>query len=234
MTGATVLVVDDDPAIVRMIGRSLRARGYRVEDAASGAEFASAFARSHPDVVLLDLLLPDADGIDIVARLRSHSDVPIIVLSALGDEPRKVRALDLGADDYLTKPFGMDELLARIRVALRRASDHPASTILRAGSLALDLETRVLHVGNLPVRVTPREFEVLRALMEHPGRILTHRQLLARAWGAEYVDDNHVLRTLVHQLRTKLNAAAPGSGQHLVNEPGIGYRIAHGSDAAPT
>lgn len=225
MSGANVLVVDDDPAILRMIRRSLEARGYDVEGAASGAEFEAALRRLHPDVILLDLVLPDADGIDLVTGVRKHSAVPIIVLSAMGDEPRKVRALDEGADDYLTKPFGMDELLARIRVALRRASDSAVSTFLRAGPLSLDLETRHLTAGESLVRITPLEFEVLRMLMEHPGRVITHRQLLARAWGAEYVDDNHVLRTLVHQLRQKLNAASPGTADHLITEAGIGYRV---------
>jgi two-component system KDP operon response regulator KdpE len=223
--GARVLVVDDDPAIVRMVTRSLGARGYAVEGAASGAEMKTAMARTRPDVVLLDLALPDADGIELCASIREHSAVPVIILSALSEEARKVRALDEGADDYLTKPFGIEELMARIRVVLRRNAENAVGATLVSGSLALDLETRELRVGGHPLRVTPREFGVLRLLLAHPGRVLTHRHLLSEVWGMEYIDDNHVLRTLVHQLRHKLNAVDAGAGEQIVTEPGVGYRF---------
>jgi two-component system, OmpR family, KDP operon response regulator KdpE len=179
----------------------------------------------HPDVVLLDLVLPDLDGIAVTRAVRARSEVPIILLSAVGDERSKVAALDEGADDYLTKPFGMEELLARVRVALRRRAGDSREPVLRSGPIAMDLATRAVTVGGAAVHLTPKEFELCRLLLRQEGRVLTQRYILAEVWGPEYVDDGHILRTFVHQLRTKLEAAQAGAGTLIVNDPGVGYRL---------
>ncbi len=176
-------------------------------------------------MLLLDLVLPDADGTEVCRRVRTSStQLPIIVLSALSDDGRKVAALDNGADDYVVKPFSMAELQARIRAAIRRSSG-VSTTLLEAGPINLDLLTRQVLVGQSPIRLTPTEFELLRLLMAHPGRVFTQRHLLAAVWGPSYQDDSHILRTFIHQLRTKLSAAAPNAGAMIVNDPGVGYRL---------
>ena len=224
--GARVLLVDDDPAILRAVHRYLEANDFDVETLAAAAGLGAAIARHRPDALLLDLVLPDGDGTEICRELRARGfEAPIIVLSAVGDEQQKVRALEEGADDYLTKPFGMAELIARLRVALRRSAGLAREPVLKAGPLALDLASRELTVDGTAVRLTPKEFELLRLLLTHQGRLLTQRHILAQVWGAEYVDDTHILRTLVHQLRRKLAAASPAAGAMIVNDPGVGYRI---------
>ncbi|MGE3075849.1 MAG: response regulator [Dehalococcoidia bacterium] len=224
MKGARILLVDDDPAILRVVRRALEASGYDIEalDRADGVvERAAAW---NPDVVLLDLVLPDGSGIDLIPGLRSGR-ASIIVLSAVGDDRKKVGALDAGADDYLTKPFSVEELLARVRVALRHQAHAEVEPILSLGPIRLDLASRVVTVADEPVRLTPKEFELLRILALNVGRVLTQRMLLAQVWGPEYVDDAHILRTFIYQLRSKLDAARPGAGAMIVTDPAVGYRL---------
>ncbi|MGH2607647.1 MAG: response regulator transcription factor [Tepidiformaceae bacterium] len=226
MSGARILVVDDDPAILRVVHRYLEASGFTAFTLAGASGVVAAVERNRPDALLLDLVLPDGDGIDLCRQLRAAGYVlPIIVLSAVGDEQRKVEALEEGADDYLTKPFGMAELIARVRVALRRSAGLSREPLLRAGPLTLDLASREFLVGGTPVHLTPKEFDLIRLLLAHQGRVLTTRQLLAQVWGAEYVDDTHILRTLVHQLRRKVADVLPDAAGIIANDPGVGYRL---------
>jgi len=224
MSGARVLVVDDDAAILRAVQRGLQGAGFDVRGVESAQALREIFARWKADVIVLDLLLPDGDGADICREIRRESDVPIIVLSAVGDDARKVEALDAGADDYVVKPFSVPELQARVRAAIRRGAGQ-TSTVLVAGPLRLDLASRRLDVGGQPVHLTPTEFELLRLLMGQPSRVYTQRHLLSSVWGPEFQDDTHILRTFIHQLRTKLSAASQGAGALIVNDPGVGYRI---------
>jgi two-component system KDP operon response regulator KdpE len=224
MTGPRLLVIDDDPAILLAVRRGLEGHGYRVDQLSEGAAVLETIRRAHPDVVLLDLVLPDADGIDLCRAIRAESTVPIIVLSALGDDAGKVRALDQGADDYVVKPFSMAELEARIRAALRRTNTSGAA-LLTAGSIALDVTKRRVSVLGEDVHLTPREYDLLRMLLSEPGRVLTQRLLLSAIWGPEYQDDTHILRTFIHQLRAKLSAIDPGAAALIVNDPGVGYRV---------
>lgn len=226
MTGARVLVVDDDPAILRAVRRSLEASGLRVEALEGGSRFRATVHDFRPEVILLDLVLPDADGVELCKELRGYgSDVPVIVLSAVGDERRKIEALDAGADDYVTKPFSMDEVKARLRVALRRSARQAADTAIEAGPVRIDLLAHTVTVEGVPVRLTPREFELCRLLVVNQGRVLTQRQILAAVWGAEYVEENHILRTFIHQLRGKLGAISAEAAAMVVNDPGVGYRF---------
>ena len=225
MSGARVLLVDDDPAILRSVGRALEARAYSVRSLSAGRDVLRVVQEFEPEVVLLDLLLPDTDGITLCRQIRASNPVPILLLSAVGDDARKVEALDEGADDYLTKPFSMDELLARIRVLLRRAAGAAGGTVLAAGPLRLDVNSHALTVDGQPVHLTPREFELCRLLLQEQGRVLTQRGILGRVWGPEYVDDGHILRTFVHQLRAKIGAVAPEAAALIKNDPGVGYRI---------
>jgi two-component system KDP operon response regulator KdpE len=221
-----VLIVEDEAPMRRFLRAALTARSFRVTEAASAREGVIAITASKPDVVLLDLGLPDADGIDVTRELRGWTDVPIIVLSARGRETDKVQALDAGADDYLTKPFGVDELLARIRVALRRASRSPGavSSIVEAGRLRVDLEKREVTIGDRAIRLTPIEYRILVCLARHPGRVLTHRQLVKEVWsGATGVEAHHV-RVHMAELRKKLEDD-PARPKILITEPGVGYRL---------
>lgn len=228
--GARILVVDDEPIILRTVRANLRGHGFRVETAESGRDALSTIERFRPDVLLLDLGLPDVDGLQVIQALREQVGPPIIVLSARGDERDKVRALDLGADDYLTKPFGVDELLARVRVALRHAARVTQGTeaFITVGALRLDLERRRVLVGNQDVHLTPTEYGMLLALAQHPDRVLTDRMLLQRVWGVSYGEEAHYLHVYAARLRKKLGAAA----HHLVTEPGVGYRLV--TTAPPT
>lgn len=220
--GARVLVVDDEPAILRTVSASLRGYGFRVEVAECAAEALERFGRFRPDVVLLDLMLPDQHGREVIRALRAHSAVPIIVLSARGDEAEKVAALEQGADDYLTKPFGVRELLARIRVALRHAAHLTGpAPVIRAGEMVIDLERRRVTVGGEEVRLTPTEYDFLKALASHPNRVLTDRMLLRQVWGDAYGAGPHYLHVYAARLRRKLGPAA----RRLVTEPGVGYRL---------
>ncbi|MFN8618929.1 MAG: response regulator transcription factor [Dehalococcoidia bacterium] len=224
MSGARILVVDDDPAILKAVNKGLSGAGFDVTGVSTARDVLREYQRVRPDVVVLDLVLPDGDGISVCAEIRKLGATPVIVLSAIGDDERKVEALNTGADDYLVKPFSMAELQARINVAIRRSTPQ-ASTRLAFDVIELDLLSRKVTAGGVEVRLTPTEFELLRLLLSYPGRVFTQRHLLATVWGPEYQDDAHILRTFVHQLRAKLSAAAPGSGALIVNDPGIGYRI---------
>jgi two-component system KDP operon response regulator KdpE len=221
-----VLLVEDEAPMRRFLRAALTARSFRVAEAATAREGIVAITASRPDVVLLDLGLPDADGIDVTRGLREWTDVPIIVLSARGRESDKVQALDAGADDYLTKPFGVDELLARMRVALRRSSRSggPASSVVETGTLRVDLDKREVTSGGRPVRLTPIEYRLLVCLARHPGRVLTHGQLVKEVWsGASGVEAHHV-RVHMAELRKKIEED-PARPKILITEPGVGYRL---------
>jgi two-component system, OmpR family, KDP operon response regulator KdpE len=224
--GARVLVVDDEPEILRALRTNLAAHGYDVLVATTAEEAEAAFSARQADLLLLDLGLPDLDGVELIERIRAYSATPIIVLTARGAERDKVRALDLGADDYLTKPFGMDELLARVRVALRHAA-HPSSgaaPVFRCGSLAVDLERRQVTVDGREVKLTPTEYALLRTFITHPDKVLTRRMLLQEVWGPEYGAEGHYLHVYVASLRRKLEAD-PQRPRYLLTEPGVGYRF---------
>ena len=223
--GAKILVVDDEPAILRALSTALRAREYRVLTAPSGQEALDTAALETPDLVVLDLGLGDIDGVEVCRRIREWSDVPIVVLSAEGAEQRKVAALVEGADDYVTKPFSMPELLARIRVALRhRARGTPVdAAVLEVGDLRVDVSHRLVTVGDRAVDLTPKEFAFLALLARWPGRVLTHRAILQEVWGPEYGTESQYLRVYASQLRKKL--ADDPARPRLVTEPGVGYRL---------
>jgi two-component system KDP operon response regulator KdpE len=223
MSGERVLVIDDEPQIRRALRTALAAHGYEVEIAADGATGLEAIATWAPDAVILDLVMPKIDGFEVLRQTRTWSDVPVIVLSARGQEPDKVAALDQGADDYLTKPFGMAELLARLRVALRRARV-PSPPRLRAGGVTIDLERRLVLRGEEEVHLTPTEFDLLRVLASEVGKVLTHRQILERVWGGYAAENSPQLRVYINYLRRKLERD-PTHPQIIVTEPGVGYRL---------
>jgi two-component system KDP operon response regulator KdpE len=227
MSGEIVLVVDDEPAIQRILSTGLEARGYRVLVAPTGQAALDHAALSTPAVVVLDLGLPDIDGVEVCRRLRQWSDVPIIVLSAEGSDHRKVLALDEGADDYVTKPFSMPELLARVRVAVRhrqrRRTQTPEDPVLVVGDLVVDLAHHQVTVGGRHLELTPKEFGFLALLARHPGRVLTHRTILQEVWGPEYGTESQYLRVYASQLRKKLQDDP--DRPRLVTAPGVGYRL---------
>jgi two-component system, OmpR family, KDP operon response regulator KdpE len=220
-----VLVVDDEIEIRRALSRALSAREYVVETAADGLEAVELAESFHPDLVVLDLNLPKLDGLEVARRIRGASPVPILVLSVREDESDKVAALDLGADDYLTKPFGIDELLARVRALLRRAEGPETGTDLRyvLGEVEMDLQQRRVVRDGEDVRLTRTEWSLLDAFARHPGKLLTHRWLLERVWGEGYTEDVDILRVFVSQLRKKIEPD-PRRPQAIVTEPGVGYR----------
>jgi two-component system, OmpR family, KDP operon response regulator KdpE len=222
-----VLLIEDDPAIRRFLRAVLPAKGHRLAEAATAADGLDKAARERPDVIVLDLGLPDRDGLEVLKELREWTRLPVIVLSARQQEGDKVTALDLGADDYLTKPFGIAELLARLRVALRHAalSDGAAPPpVFEVGELRVDLARRQVFVGDVEVHLTPIEYKLLALLVKHAGKVLTHRQLLREVWGPEYGDESHYLRVYMAQLRRKIEreSARP---RYLRTEPGVGYRL---------
>jgi two-component system KDP operon response regulator KdpE len=228
-SGATVLVIEDDAEQRAVLIRTLRARGYQPVEAVDGRTAVERWEARRPDVVLLDLGLPDVEGIRLVRRIRSEAATPIVILSARYDERQKVEALDAGADDYLTKPFGVDELVARLRVALRHGAGRSPSdeALLVAGPLVLDIERHAVTVDGEGVELTPREFEILRVLMANPGRLVTKAKLLRAVWGEAYKDEDSYVYVYVSQLRRKL-ADADSSGRLaglIVTEPGVGYRV---------
>lgn len=224
--GARILIVDDEPNILGTVAPLLRARGYEVFTAMSGRAGLESVDRDKPDLVVLDLGLPDIDGVEVCRQIRETMSVPILVLSARGAEGDKVGALDAGADDYVTKPFGAEELLARIRASLRRVeSPSPASEPIVRGDLVIDRERfRVARDGE-EVRLTPKEFELLTFLAQHPGRVLTHRTILKAIWGPNAVDQPEHLRVLVGALRKKIEPN-PSSPKYILTEPWVGYRFA--------
>ena len=227
--GARLLLIEDDLDLRASIAASLVARGYTVREAGTARDGLNAWAANRPDLVLLDLGLPDADGLDLITRIRRESMTPILILSARHQERDRVEALDVGADDYLTKPFGVTELLARIRALLRRAGGPNADQVgsVAIGSLVLDVARHTVTVGGVRVDLTPREFEVLKVLVAHAGRLVTHGRLLRAVWGTAYSEESHYAHVYVSQIRRKLAAADPtGSARGLiVAEPGVGYRI---------
>jgi two-component system, OmpR family, KDP operon response regulator KdpE len=221
-----VLVVDDEPAILRAVGAGLGARGYRVVSVPTAHEALGAAATQSPDAVILDLGLPDLDGVEVCRRVREWSDTPIIVLTVEGAEDRKVTALDAGADDYVTKPFSMPELLARVRAALRhhaRRDDSEERSVLEVGDLRVDLARHTVTAGGGTIELTPKEFDFLALLARHPGRVLTHRTILQEVWGPEYGTETQYLRVYASQLRKKLSDDP--TTPRLVTEPGVGYRL---------
>jgi two-component system, OmpR family, KDP operon response regulator KdpE len=222
-----ILLVDDEVSIQRAMAPLLRSRGYAVAAAGSGREALEAFERERPDLVILDLGLPDVDGIDVCRQIRDRADTPILILSARGAEKEKVAALDQGADDYVTKPFGPDELVARVRAALRRSLGREASLHgqLVRGDLTIDFDRHRVQRGDAEVRLTPKEFELLTLLATHAGRVLTHRSILKAIWGIHSVDQPEHLRVLMGQLRRKIEPD-PAHPQYLITEPWVGYRFA--------
>lgn len=223
MSDKRVLVVDDEPQILRALRTSLRAAGYQVASAASAEAALAAVALQPPEAVILDLILPDGTGTQVCQELRKWSSVPVIVLSAVGEEREKVTALDAGADDYITKPVGIDELLARLRAALRRVSPS-IEPLVRLGELEIDLEQRELRVAGKPVHLTPHQFDLLRVMARHPGKLLTHRMLLREVWGPGYGSESSLLRVHVAQLRRRIEPD-PARPRYLLTEPGAGYRL---------
>ena len=222
-----VLIVEDEVSMVRLLKAALGSQGFRVVEATSGQEALRQAATRAPDVIVLDLGLPDLDGLEVTRRLREWTPVPIIVVSARGQESDKIKALDAGADDYVTKPFAVGELLARMRVALRhaaRSAAEPGDTTVRVGELSVDRLRRQVLVGGREVRLTPIEYRLLSALAQYAGRVLTHEQLLRQVWGPGYTQQHHYLRVYMAQLRHKLETD-PSRPHYLLTEPGVGYRL---------
>jgi two-component system KDP operon response regulator KdpE len=218
------LVIDDEPQMRRLLRVTLEANGYRVFDAAGGRDGIAVAAQRQPDVVLLDLGLPDMDGVEVLARLREWSRVPVVVLSVRDREEDKIAALDAGADDYVTKPFGAGELLARLRAVLRNAQPADQEAVFRAGDLEVDFVARLVRKRGTELKLTPIEYSLLRVLVSHAGKILTHRQLLTEVWGTHAVEQTHYLRVHIAHLREKL-ADRRGESGPILTEPGIGYRF---------
>jgi len=224
-SGARILIIEDDPAVRHVVTRNLAAHGFRTEAAAAGREGLDLDPSFHSDLILLDLGLPDMSGLDVIPEIRARTSTPIIVLSIRGGEADKVRALDLGADDYLTKPFGVDELLARVRVALRHAGRASGTdAVFQTGDLRIDRERRLVEVDRTEVHLTPTEYALLTALASQPGAVFTERALLQRVWGPEYGSENHYLHVYMGRLRKKLEAD-PAEPRYIRTEPGVGYRL---------
>jgi len=228
MPDPVVVLIEDEPQIRRFLRATLTGQGYRLFEATTGADGLVEVGSRQPDVVIVDLGLPDIDGIDVIRRLREWTDVPIIVLSARGQERDKVTALDVGADDYVSKPFGAGELLARIRVALRHtagASHEGDDATFQVGELRMDLLRRQVFMGEREVRLTPIEYKLLATLVRHAGKVVTHAQLLRDVWGPTHTDQAHYVRVYLAHLRHKLEAE-PARPRYLLTEPGVGYRLA--------
>lgn len=223
MSGSRILVVDDEPQFLRALRTNLRGAGYEVTTATTVAEALSSAALRPPEAVVLDLLLPDGSGTEVCSRLREWSTVPIVVVSAVGEEREKVEALDAGADDYVTKPFAIGELLARLRAVLRRTLPN-ANRVVEIGDLVVDLEKRSVTAGGRPVHLTPHEFRLLGLFVQNEGKLLTHRAILREVWGPPYQDESRYLHVYVSQLRRKIEPD-PARPRYLLNEPGAGYRL---------
>ena len=222
---AKILVVDDEPQIRKFLRISLNAHGYAVVDAARGEDGIAKCATEQPDLLILDLGLPDLDGQEVISRIREWSEVPILVLSVRADEDQKVRALNGGAYDFVTKPFGIAELVARVRVGLRaHATEETAPSFVRVGDIGIDLPARSVTRGGEPVKLSKKEFDILRLLVVHAGRVLTHQYLLREVWGPAQVEETHYLRIYVGHLRQKLGDS-PENPRYIITEPGVGYRF---------
>jgi two-component system KDP operon response regulator KdpE len=230
MNRARILVVDDEPQILRALQMKLQAAGYATDTAATAHEAVAKAAMRPPEAVILDLLLPDGSGTDVCRELRQWSTVPILVLSAVGEEKEKIDALDAGADDYVTKPFSGDELLARLRAALRRAKGK-AEPIIELGALVVDLERRIVTMDGRPVALTPIEYDLLRLLAENEGKLLTHPTILRAIWGPAYREESNYLHVYVSHLRRKIEPD-PARPRYLLNQPGVGYRLVNPAEAA--
>ena len=222
--GQRVLVVDDEVSIRRYLRAALSAQGFTIYEAANGQEAMNAVVIQHPDIMILDLGLPDFDGIEVTRRLREWSEIPIIVLSVREAEQDKIAALDAGADDYLTKPFGTGELMARMRVVMRRLTGKPDEPVLQVDDLKMDLSRRVVTVKENLISLTPTEYEILRLLLQNAGKVITHRQLLRQVWGTAYESEMHMLRVNISNLRRKIESD-PSRPHYLLTEPGVGYRL---------
>ncbi len=222
--GPLVLVVDDELQIRRFLRISLESNGYRVHESETGQDALAQAAQFRPDVIILDMNLPDLEGVAVVQRLREWTTTPVIILSVRDADRDKVAALDAGADDYLTKPFSTVELLARLRVAQRHSQPAPDAPVVTLGDVQIDLARRIVTRQGEPVKLTPTEYALLRLLVQHAGKVLTHRQILKAVWGPEYVDETHYLRVYFAQLRQKLEAD-PALPKLIVTEPGVGYRL---------
>lgn len=218
-----ILVVDDERPIRRFLNASLSGQ-YEIHEASNGEDAVRAVVKERPDLVILDLGLPDIDGVEVTRRLREWTQIPIIIVSVREQESEKIAALDAGADDYLTKPFGAGELMARIRVALRRTSEPEAESIFTGDDLTVDLARRIVSVSGQEILLTPTEYDILHSLVQYAGRVVTHRQLLRMVWGTAYENETHLLRVNVSNLRRKIEKD-PASPQHILTEPGVGYRL---------
>ncbi|MCM2504332.1 response regulator [Aureimonas altamirensis] len=233
MSGIRILLVDDEPAIHRFLRPTLTAAGYEIVPATTGREAMLLAATQQPDLMILDLGLPDMDGKSVIAQLRGWTALPIVVLSARDREAEKIEALDLGADDFVNKPFGVGELMARIRTALRRVAARPEeSPVLELGDIVIDLPRHRVANAGVEVKLTPREFELLVYLARHPGKVLTHRQILRHVWGVAHEGDVQYLRVYIGQLRAKLEAD-PAAPTIVITEPGVGYRVAEPEPGHP-
>ena len=222
--GARILVIDDERPIRRLLKTALTAHGYLVEEASTGLEGLTEIAKNHPDLVILDLGLPDIDGVEVTSRVREWSNVPIIILSVRENEADKIKALDMGADDYLTKPFGIGELVARIRVCLRRSIQPNMEPVFQFGAIKVDFVSRLVTVNNVDILLTPTEYELFRILVQNAGKVITHRQLLRQVWGVGYETETHILRVNISNLRHKIELD-PGQPRYILTEPGVGYRL---------
>jgi two-component system KDP operon response regulator KdpE len=222
--GARIMIIDDEPQMRRLLQVALTAHGYEIREAETGREGIDQAAVFHPDLIVLDLSLPDLDGIEVIKQLREWTQTPVIILSVREQESDKIAALDAGADDYVTKPFSMGELLARIRTALRHAAGVEDEPVLTFGGLAIDLTRRYVAVDGGEVKLTPTEYELLRILVVNAGKVLTHRQLMRTVWGPSYEQETNYLRVYIRQLRQKIEPD-PARPRHIVTEPGVGYRL---------
>jgi len=223
-TGQRVLVVDDETSIRRYLRAALSAQGFAIYEATNGQEAVNAVIANRPDIIILDLGLPDFDGIEVTRRLREWSQTPIIILSVREAESDKIAALDAGADDYLTKPFSSGELMARMRVAMRRLASKSDEPVLQVDNLKIDLSRRLVTVDEKEISLTPTEYDILRLLLQNAGKVLTHRQLLRQVWGTAYESEMHLLRVNISNLRGKIESD-PGRPKYIVTEPGVGYRL---------
>jgi two-component system KDP operon response regulator KdpE len=223
MSGQRILVVDDEPQILRALRATLRGAGYTVDSASTAAEALTLAAAHPPEAVILDLVLPDGSGTDVCRELRTWSDAPVVVLSAVGEEREKIAALDAGADDYVTKPFSVEELLARLRAVMRRTAG-ASDPVVSVGDLRIDVAERTVTVNGSRVKLSPHEFDLLRVLAQNQGKLLTHRMLLREVWGPAYQVEAHYLHVYISHLRKKIEPD-PSSPRYLLTEPGAGYRL---------
>jgi len=225
--GLRILVVDDERTIRRFLRATLESNGFAVAEAEDGAEALEASISAHPDVIVLDLGLPDMDGIDVVKKVREHSKVPVIILSVREDESDKIAALDAGADDYLTKPFNAGELMARIRTIMRRLTVNEESTVFKDGKLVMDVSRHSLELKKKPVKLTPVEYDIMKMFLVNPGKVITHKQILKEIWGKDegFEDAMHLLRVTMSNLRNKIETN-PDRPVYILTEPGVGYRLA--------